>query len=115
MGHCFFAAQPCMLQAASESSTPASVLNVSAAQEIKNELEGYRPLKKKNLIIPHHLKGTSPEISLFPVMSHCGAILGISVYISPVISDCYHASSDLVSVCDTRACPVGIYIPILAR
>lgn len=100
--------------------TPASALSVSAAQEIQNELEGYLPFKKKkkkrkNLIIPHHLRDTSPEISLFPVMSHCEAILGISVYISHVISDCYHASSDLVSVCDTRARPEGIYIPLLAR
>lgn len=37
-----------MLQAASESGAPASALNVSAAREIKNELEGYRPKKKSN-------------------------------------------------------------------
>lgn len=108
----FFAAQPCMLQAASESRhTPARAVNVSAAWEIKNELEGYC----KNQIIPHHLKDTTPEISLFPVMLCCGAILWNTVYISPVISDCYHASSDLVSVCDTGACPKGIYILILTR
>lgn len=102
-----------MLQAASESGTPASAVNVSTAREIKNEIEGYRPFKKAQ--IPHDLKDTSPEISLFPVMLYCGAILGNTVNISPVISDCYHASSDLVSVCDTRACLKGIHILILAR
>lgn len=107
-----------MLQATSESGTPASAVNVSAVREIKNEIEGYRPFKLLfflNQIIPHDLKDTSPEISLFPVMLYCGTILGNTVNISPVISDCYHASSDLVSVCDTRACLKGIHILILAR
>lgn len=58
---------------------------------------------------------TSPEISMFPVMLYCGAILGNSFYISHVISDCYHASPDLVAVFDTVSRPKGIYILIVSR
>lgn len=66
------------------------------------------------IIIAHHLKVTSPEISLFPVMLFPVAILGESADISHVISDCYHVSPDLFSVFDTRAYPMGIYISIIA-
>lgn len=87
---------------------------LSPAQEIKNKLEDLFKKKKRKIIIAHHLKVTSPEIGLFPVMLFPVAILGKSVDISHVISDCYHASSDLFSVFDTRAYPKGIYISIIA-
>lgn len=54
-------------------------------------------------------------MGLFPVMLHCGTLFENSLYISHVISDCCHASPDLVSVFDTRACPQGIHILILVR
>lgn len=52
---------------------------------------------------------TSPEVSLFPVMSCHRAIGGgYSFYISHVISSRYQAFPDLGSVFDTGAHPGGI-------
>lgn len=77
-----------------QSGAPACEQNTSAAREIKRELGGSCALK--NLIIPHHVKDTSADFSLFHVMLCSGVILGTIAYISPEICHCYHASFDLV-------------------
>lgn len=58
---------------------------------------------------------TSPEVSLFPVMSCHRAILGGLILHFPCDFQPLPGLPDLDSVFDTGAHPWGIYVPTLAR
>lgn len=109
MRHCFFTAQPCMRQAASESGTPASdgcTGNLKWAQKWPPPCKSDNSTSFEGCFAGHRL-----------LRCHAAPMtnFGKSSHISSEICDCYHGSSDLIFVCDTRAHPEGVYILIFTR